>query len=46
MDTKRWKSILVPRDVYEKIKIMAAEEGRTLGGQLKYIYECYAAKRK
>ena len=27
MDTTRWKSILVPRDMYEEVKFMAKDEG-------------------
>jgi hypothetical protein len=38
MDTEKWKSILVPKDVYLEIKKIAAKEGRTLGGQLRFIY--------
>jgi hypothetical protein len=28
MDTKRWKSVLVPREVYDEIKQLAQDEGR------------------
>lgn len=41
MDTSRWKSILVPREVYEEIKEMSKLEGRTLGGQLRVVFEWY-----
>lgn len=41
MDTKKWKSILVPREVYEKIKALSIKEGRTIGGQLRIIFEYY-----
>jgi hypothetical protein len=41
MDTERWKSILVPRDVYEEIKATAKKEGRTIGGQLRLAFEQY-----
>lgn len=41
MDTERWKSILVPRDVYEEIKAMSKKEGRTIGGQLRLAFEQY-----
>jgi len=44
MDTQRWKSVLVPRDVYEDIKTMAQEEGRTISGQLRLIFETYVEK--
>ena len=41
MDTTRWKSILVPREVYEEIKELSQEEGRTVGGQLRLVFEWY-----
>tara|TARA_R110000787_G_scaffold22685_2_gene65684 strand:+ start:348 stop:509 length:162 start_codon:yes stop_codon:yes gene_type:complete len=41
MDTKRWKSILVPLEVYEEIKAMSKTEGRTIGGQLRVVFEWY-----
>ena len=39
MDTEKWKSVLVPREVYENIVKDAKESGRTISGQLKIIYE-------
>lgn len=44
MDTTRWKSILVPRPVYEEIKAMARSEGRTIGGQLRVVFEKYVER--
>jgi|GEM_PF-1539013 len=44
MDTKRWKSVLVPREVYEEIKDMAQSEGRTISGQLRLIFETYVSQ--
>jgi hypothetical protein len=41
MDTTKWKSVLVPRDVYEEIKDMARSEGRTISGQLRLVFEWY-----
>jgi|TARA_R100000482_G_C4983055_1_gene84151 predicted DNA-binding protein len=41
MDTKRWKSVLVPREVYEQIKKLSSKEGRTISGQLRIIFEEY-----
>lgn len=46
MDTDKWKSILVPKDVYLQIKKIAAKEGRTLGGQLRYIYSQYVSEEQ
>lgn len=44
MDTNKWKSVLVPKDVYEKIKIIAKTEGRTIGGQLRHIFSQYKSE--
>jgi|TARA_S200002703_G_scaffold81838_1_gene70582 predicted DNA-binding protein len=44
MDTTRWKSVLVPREVYEEIKEMSKHEGRTIGGQLRVVFESYKEK--
>ncbi len=46
MDTTRWKSILVPREVYEEIKEMSKAEGRTIGGQLRLVFEWYKEAAK
>ena len=43
MDTTRWKSILVPREMYEEVRDSAKMEGRTISGQLCYAYEQYRA---
>lgn len=39
MDTTKWKSILVPRDMYEEVIVIAHVESRTISGQLRYIFE-------
>ena len=41
MYTSRWKSILVPREVYEEIKELSKAEGRTIGGQLRLVFDWY-----
>jgi len=41
MDTNRWKSILVPRGTYEEIKAMSKVQGRTIGGQLRLVFDWY-----
>ena len=46
MDTTRWKSILVPREVYEEIKELSKAEGRTIGGQLRLVFEWYKEAAK
>lgn len=42
MDTEKWKSILVHRELYKEIKEIAKREGRTISGQLRVIYEDWA----
>ncbi len=39
MDANKWKSVLLPRDVYEKLKVISKVEGRTISGQLRIIFE-------
>jgi len=46
MDTTRWKSILVPREVYEEIKELSKTEGRTIGGQLRLVFDWYRESKK
>jgi hypothetical protein len=41
MDLTKWKSILVPVEVYEGIKQIAKLEQRTIGGQLKIMFESF-----
>lgn len=41
MDTTKWKSVLLPRDIYEELVVIARVEGRTLSGQLRYIHEAW-----
>ncbi len=41
MDTTKWKSVLMPRDVYEEIVVISRVEGRTISGQLRYITEAW-----
>tara|TARA_R110002167_G_scaffold59270_7_gene167856 strand:- start:4371 stop:4544 length:174 start_codon:yes stop_codon:yes gene_type:complete len=38
MDTRKWKSILVPREVYEEIVKISNAENRTISGQLRTIF--------
>tara|TARA_R100001460_G_scaffold2775_1_gene8750 strand:+ start:3254 stop:3406 length:153 start_codon:yes stop_codon:yes gene_type:complete len=39
VDITKWKSVLVPIEVYEEIKKMAKAEGRTISGQLRMMWE-------
>ncbi len=41
MDTEKWKSVLVPIEVYREIKALAKSEGRTISGQLRLMFEIY-----
>jgi predicted DNA-binding protein len=38
MNLDKWKSVLLPREVYEEIKVIAKVEGRTISGQLRWIF--------
>lgn len=39
MDITKWKSVLVPIEVYQDIKTEAKKEGRTISGQLRMMWE-------
>ena len=39
MDPTKWKSILVPRWMYEEIVAISHIEGRTISGQLRFFYD-------
>ena len=41
MDTNKWKSVLLPREVYDQLYIVSKVEGRTLSGQLRLIFEAW-----
>jgi len=45
MDITKWKSVLVPIEVYEQIKTIAKAEGRTISGQLRIMWEVYKETR-
>ena len=45
MDITKWKSVLVPIEVYEQIKTIAKSEGRTISGQLRIMWEVYKETR-
>ena len=44
MDTTKWKSVLVPIEVYQELKTDAAMNGRTISGQLRVMFEVYDKK--
>jgi predicted DNA-binding protein len=46
MDTDKWKSVLVPIEVYKEIKALAQSEGRTISGQLRIIFEAYKREQE
>tara|TARA_R100001129_G_scaffold64452_1_gene44019 strand:+ start:1553 stop:1819 length:267 start_codon:yes stop_codon:yes gene_type:complete len=41
MDTKKWKSVLVPRDIYEEIVTIARVEGRTISGLFRVVFDTW-----
>lgn len=42
MDTTRWKSVLVPIEVYTELKSLSKLEGRTISGQLRSMFDQYS----
>ena len=46
MDTEKWKSVLVPIEIYQEIKTIAKAEGRTISGQLRLMFEIYKKHRE
>jgi hypothetical protein len=42
MDTTKWKSVLVPVEVYRELKILSVIEGRTISGQLRFMFDQYS----
>ena len=45
MDTTKWKSVLVPIEVYKEIKMDSAANGRTISGQLRVMFDVYTQNR-
>tara|TARA_R100001143_G_scaffold40667_1_gene37087 strand:+ start:282 stop:458 length:177 start_codon:yes stop_codon:yes gene_type:complete len=41
MDTTKWKSVLVPIEVYKEIKEHSVVNGRTISGQLRIMFDVY-----
>lgn len=41
MDTSKWKSVLLPKDIYQEIVVISHVEGRTISGQLRIVYESW-----
>ena len=39
VDTSKWKSVLIPRTMYEEVVAVAHIEGRTISGQLRFFYD-------
>lgn len=46
MDTTKWKSVLVPIEVYKEIKTDAATNGRTISGQLRVMFDVYSQSQE
>ena len=44
LDTTKWKSVLLPREVYDQLFGVSKVEGRTLSGQLRIIFESWIAE--
>ena len=46
MDTSKWKSVLVPIEIYEEIKNISKKEGRTISGQLRIMFDIFKSEVK
>ncbi len=46
MDIEKWKSVLVPIEVYQGIKAIAKHEKRTISGQLRIMFEKFCESEK
>ena len=46
MDTEKWKSVLVPIEIYREIKTISKAEGRIISGQLRLMFEIYKKHRE
>ena len=46
MDTEKWKSVLVPIEIYREIKKISKAEVRTISGQLRLMFEIYKQHRE
>ena len=44
MDTNKWKSVLLPREVYDQLHVVSKVEGRTLSGQLRIIFDYWVSE--
>lgn len=44
MDTTKWRSVLLPIDLYTRLKAHAQADGRTLSGLLRVIITEYFEK--
>ena len=44
MDTNKWKSVLLPREVYDQLYIVSKVEWRTLSGQLRLIFDYWVGE--
>jgi len=42
MNKPNWKSVLVPVEVYRELKILSVIEGRTISGQLRFMFDQYS----
>jgi|TARA_R110002167_G_scaffold158510_3_gene353721 hypothetical protein len=46
MDIEKWKSVLVPIEVYKGIKAIAQHENRTISGQLRVMFTKFCETEK
>ena len=44
MDVEKWKSIVVPMDIYRGIKQIAQMENRSISGQLRVMFDVFCRR--
>ena len=41
MDTTKWKSVVIPLDIYKAVQKICELENRTISGQFRHMFESY-----
>lgn len=41
MDTYKWKSVIVPAEIYQAIRQIAKQENRSISGQLRVMFNVF-----
>jgi len=41
MDTDKWKTVMVPLEIYQAIRQIAKQENRSISGQLRVMFNVF-----